>query len=45
MTVSVRTPTVGQILDLAESFGMHLSEEDSMPGTGIFPFRSVHKSR
>lgn len=35
MTVSVRTPTVGQILDLAGSFGMHLSEEDADSFRGI----------
>ena len=35
MTISARTPTVEQILDIADSFGLHLTVDDAKSFRGI----------
>ena len=35
MTISARTPTVDQILDIADSFGLHLTIDDAKSFRGI----------
>jgi amidase len=35
MTVSVRTPTIEQLLDIADSFGLHLTVDDARSFQGI----------
>src|SRR5215471_1135371 len=35
MTVSVRTPTIEQVLDIADSFGLHLTVDDAKSFQGI----------
>src|SRR5207244_1803042 len=35
MTVSARTPTIEQVLDIADSFGLHLSVDDAKSFQGL----------
>src|SRR5262249_4215878 len=45
MTVSVRTPTIEQVLDIADSFGLHLTVDDAKSFQGIMAGTLVSYAR